>query len=108
MTVQERDAKLKAWEESLSEDTKLGYVLLTRAFDDFLKSFENDTYDKEAGEMLKLYASRRYEVGADGGLAAWYAIFAEGFLAGLEVSAEATLKMLEEGAAKDGKTCNNN
>lgn len=108
MTVQERDAKLKAWEDSLDEDTKLGFILITKAFDDWIKSFEDGTYDTETSDMLKLFASRRYNVGEEFGLSSFYTIFADGFLAGLEASAEATLKMIEEGAEKDGKTCNNN
>ena len=85
MITKENAARLIEWQESLDQDARFGLKLITFAFDKWLDSFEHDTYDKETAEMLRLYAARRYNVGEGSGLAMWFAIFADGFLSGLEI-----------------------
>lgn len=88
MTSEERADKLKEWELKLDEDGRIGLALTVQAFDEWLESVAKNEYDKECGDMLKLLAANRYNVGEKGGLAMMFVMFADGFISGLSKAAE--------------------
>ena len=103
MMSAEDQAKVKAWLDSHDEDERAGWVLVTRAFDEWLAEFKAEDVEerKEARDEVLRFARFRYNMPEGSAIPMWYAIFADGFLAGLDVAIKANEKGLREVISND-------
>lgn len=90
MTAEERTAKLKEWDKTLDEDTRVGLAMAVESFDKWLDDVEQNRLDTEATEMLQMLAANRYNVGDKSGLATMFTMFAEGFFSGMAKALDLT------------------
>lgn len=90
MTAEERTAKLKEWDKTLDEDTRVGLAMAVESFDKWLDDVEQNGLDTEATEMLQMLAANRYNVSDKSGLATMFTMFAEGFFSGMAKALDLT------------------